>query len=220
MCGNLRISESNIVAYWSAIAFRKCVIQRTDDARGAVLLRTRHPGRPVGAPAGLTRPRAALTSSRVSAESSIPLRQTPLHAEHVALGARMVDFGGWSMPVQYTSIVDEHQAVRGSLGVFDISHMGQFFVRGPGAAAWLNEVLTNNVDRLSVGECQYTFLLNERGGVIDDLIVYRIKEADYLLVVNAAKIEEDFTWMQQQLGAGLPGVEFENRSADFAGLAV
>jgi aminomethyltransferase len=89
----------------------------------------------------------------VSAESSISLRQTPLHAEHVALGARMVDFGGWSMPVQYTSILDEHQAVRESLGVFDISHMGQFFVCGPGAAAWLNEVLTNNVDKLSMGEC-------------------------------------------------------------------
>ncbi|HEV7404267.1 MAG TPA: glycine cleavage system aminomethyltransferase GcvT [Chthoniobacteraceae bacterium] len=156
----------------------------------------------------------------MSAESSSPLRQTPLHAAHVALGARMVDFGGWSMPVQYTGILDEHQAVRGSLGVFDISHMGQFFARGPGAAAWLNGVLTNNVDRLGVGECQYTFLLNERGGVIDDLIVYRIKEADFLLVVNAAKIEEDFAWMQQQLGAGVAGVEFENRSADFAGLAV
>jgi aminomethyltransferase len=156
----------------------------------------------------------------VSAESSSPLRQTPLHAEHVALGARMVDFGGWSMPVQYSSILDEHQAVRGSLGVFDISHMGQFFACGPGAAAWLNGVLTNNVDRLGVGECQYTFLLNERGGVIDDLIVYRIKEADFLLVVNAAKIEEDFAWMQQQLGDGVAGVQFENRSADFAGLAV
>jgi aminomethyltransferase len=156
----------------------------------------------------------------VSAESSISLRQTPLHAEHVALGARMVDFGGWSMPVQYTSILDEHQAVRESLGVFDISHIGQFFVCGTGAAPWLNEVLTNNVDKLSMGECQYTFLLNERGGVIDDLIVYRIKEADYLLVVNASKIEEDFAWMQQQLGPDVAGVQFENRSAEFAGLAV
>jgi aminomethyltransferase len=155
----------------------------------------------------------------VSAESSSPLRQTPLHAEHVALGARMVDFGGWSMPVQYTSILDEHQAVRSSLGVFDISHMGQFFARGPGAAGWLNQLLTNDVDKLSVGECQYTFLLNERGGVIDDLIVYRIKEADFLLVVNASKIEEDFVWMTRHLDADLPGV-FENCSAEFAGLAV
>lgn len=129
----------------------------------------------------------------------------------------MVDFGGWSMPVQYTGIIDEHHAVRGKLGVFDISHMGQFFARGPGALAWLNDLLTNNVERLSVGECQYTFLLNDAGGVIDDLIVYRIGEENYLLVVNAGKIDEDFAWMKSHLA---PGVEFENRSADFAGLAV
>lgn len=129
----------------------------------------------------------------------------------------MVDFGGWSMPVQYTGIIDEHHAVRGKLGVFDISHMGQFFARGPGALAWLNDLLTNNVERLSVGECQYTFLLNDAGGVIDDLIVYRIGEENYLLVVNAGKIDEDFAWMKSHLA---PGVEFENRSADYAGLAV
>src|SRR3954452_13617316 len=103
-------------------------------------------------PAGLTRPRASLPSSRVSAESSTSLRQTPLHGEHVRLGARMVDFGGWSMPVQYSSIMDEHQAVRNALGVFDISHMGQFFVSGASSAAWLNSLLTNNVARLAVGE--------------------------------------------------------------------
>ncbi len=129
----------------------------------------------------------------------------------------MVDFGGWSMPVQYTGIIEEHHAVRNSLGVFDISHMGQFMAEGGGTAAWLNRLLTNNVDRLSVGECQYTLLLNEDGGVIDDLIVYRIGETRYLLVVNAGKIDEDFAWMQQHLD---PGIEFENRSADFAGLAV
>ncbi|MEA3207770.1 MAG: aminomethyltransferase [Chthoniobacter sp.] len=145
------------------------------------------------------------------------LKKTPLHDEHVRLGAKMVDFGGWSMPVQYSGILDEHHAVRGAIGVFDISHMGQFFVAGPAAAGWLNEVLTNNVDRLDVGECQYTLLLNEAGGVIDDLIVYRIADARYLLVVNASKIEEDFAWMQSHLANG---VEFENRSASFAGLAV
>ena len=121
------------------------------------------------------------------------------------------------MPVQYTGIIDEHHAVRGKLGVFDISHMGQFFARGAGASAWLNGLLTNNVDRLSVGECQYTFLLNDAGGVIDDLIVYRIGEENYLLVVNAGKIDEDFAWMKAHLTAG---VEFENCSDDFAGLAV
>jgi aminomethyltransferase len=129
----------------------------------------------------------------------------------------MVDFGGWSMPVQYSGIIDEHNSVRSKLGVFDISHMGQFFAEGAGALAWLNGLLTNNVERLAVGECQYTFLLNDQGGVIDDLIVYRIGDAKYLLVVNAAKIDEDFAWMQAHLG---PEVDFRNRSHDFAGLAV
>src|SRR6516162_3566002 len=107
----------------------------------------------------LTRPP---TLPHVSANAT--LKQTPLHAEHVRLGAKMVDFGGWSMPVQYTGIIDEHHAVRTGLGVFDISHMGQFFAEGAGALAWLNELLTNNVERLAVGECQYTFLLNDSGG--------------------------------------------------------
>ncbi len=145
------------------------------------------------------------------------LKQTPLHAEHVALGAKMVDFGGWSMPVQYVGILAEHQAVRTGLGVFDISHMGQFFASGAGALAWLNRMLTNNVERLGVGECQYTFLLNERGGVIDDLIVYRLGEELFLLVVNAGKIDEDFAWMEAHRPAG---VVFKNESDMVAGLAV
>ncbi len=145
------------------------------------------------------------------------LKKTPLHDEHARLGAKLVDFGGWSMPVQYTGILDEHHAVRTSLGVFDISHMGQFFAEGAGATAWLQSLLANNVERLDVGECQYTFLLNERGGVIDDLIVYRLGEERYLLVVNAAKIDEDFAWMQSHLGGE---VSFENASDEYAGLAV
>ena len=129
----------------------------------------------------------------------------------------MVDFGGWSMPVQYTGIIDEHHAVRGKLGVFDISHMGQFFAEGADAAGWLNRLLTNNVDRLDVGECQYTFLLNEDGGVIDDLIVYRIENARYLLVVNASMIDVDFAWMDSHR---VPAITFENHSDRYAGLAV
>jgi len=129
----------------------------------------------------------------------------------------MVDFGGWSMPVQYSGIIDEHHAVRGNLGLFDISHMGQFFAEGAGAAAWLNRLLTNNIDKLDVGECQYTFLLNDDGGVIDDLIVYRIADTRFLLVVNASKIEEDFAWMQAHHD---PGVQFENHSEHYAGFAV
>lgn len=129
----------------------------------------------------------------------------------------MVDFGGWSMPVQYSGILEEHHAVRTGLGLFDISHMGQFFVEGPQAAAWLQHLLTNNLERLAIGECQYTFLLNERGGVIDDLIVYRLAENRYLLVVNAAKIEEDFAWME---GHAREGATLENASDAFAGFAV
>ena len=145
------------------------------------------------------------------------LKKTPLHDEHARLGAKLVDFGGWSMPVQYSGILDEHHAVRTALGVFDISHMGQFFAEGPGATAWLQHLLANNVEKLDVGECQYTFLLNESGGVIDDLIVYRLGDERYLLVVNAAKIGEDFAWMQSHFGGD---VVFENASASYAGLAV
>ncbi len=145
------------------------------------------------------------------------LKTTPLHAEHVRLGAKMIGFGGWDMPVQYTSIMDEHQAVRGALGVFDISHMGQFFAHGAEAAEWLNRMLTNNVGKLAEGEGQYTLLLNEKGGVIDDLIIYRIGRVDWLLVVNAAKIEEDYAW----LSARVPEeVSLHNRSSEWAGLAV
>ena len=145
------------------------------------------------------------------------LKKTPLHDEHARLGAKLVDFGGWSMPVQYSGILDEHHAVRTSLGVFDISHMGQFFAEGPGATAWLQRVLTNNIEKLDVGECQYTFLLTELGGVIDDLIVYRLGGERYLLVVNAAKIDEDFAWMHSRLD---DGVAFENASDAYAGVAV
>ncbi len=129
----------------------------------------------------------------------------------------MVDFGGWHMPVQYSGILDEHVAVRTALGVFDISHMGQFFVRGRAACAWLDRMLTNQVAKLGLGAGHYTFLLNERGGVIDDLILYRLAETEWLLVVNAAKIDEDFAWLQQHLAAE---VALENQSAAWCGLAV
>jgi aminomethyltransferase len=150
-------------------------------------------------------------------ESVTDLKKTPLHDEHVRLGGKIVEFGGWSMPVQYTGIIDEHLAVRNAVGVFDISHMGQFFVTGPEAANWLNYMLTNNIHALADGQCQYTFLLNDRGGVIDDLIAYRLGAENFLLVVNAALIEKDFAWLQANMWLD---VELENRSEDFAGLAV
>src|SRR5256714_7591137 len=144
-------------------------------------------------------------------------RKTPLYDEHVRLGAKMVSFAGWVMPVQYTSIVQEHQAVRNNVGIFDISHMGQFIVDGAGAREWLNVMLTNNIDKLEVGQGQYTFLLNERGGIIDDLIIYRIGEQKFLLVVNAARADEDFVWLDRHRPKD---VDLKNRSADFGGVAV
>src|SRR5438094_5885752 len=131
--------------------------------------------------------------------SEVAPKKTPLYDEHMRLGARLVPFAGWLMPVQYTSIVEEHQAVRNSVGVFDISHMGQFIVDGAGRRDWLNRMLTNNVDKLDVGMGQYTFLLNDRGGIIDDLIVYRVDEQKYLLVVKAARADEDFAWLENHL---------------------
>src|SRR5436853_7043180 len=118
-------------------------------------------------------------------------RKTPLYYEHVRLGAKMVSFAGWLMPVQYTSIVEEHQAVRNGVGIFDISHMGQLIVEGAGAREWLNTMLTNNLEKLDIGTGQYTFLLNDSGGIIDDLIAYRIGEETFLLVVNAGRKDED-----------------------------
>ena len=161
-------------------------------------------------------------------------KKTPLYDEHMRLGAKMVPFAGWLMPVQYTSIVEEHQVVRSNVGVFDISHMGQFIVDGAGGRDWLNRMLTNNVDKLDVGVGQYTFLLNDRGGIIDDLIVYRIDEQKYLLVVNAARADEDFGWLQDHLEVGhafgLPdsrdrkrdacATMLINRSSDFGAVAI
>jgi glycine cleavage system T protein (aminomethyltransferase) len=147
----------------------------------------------------------------------VALQKTPLHSEHVRLGARMIGFGGWDMPVQYTGIMDEHHAVRNALGVFDISHMGQFFVSGEAAAPWLNRMLTNNVERLGIGQGQYTLMLNENGGVIDDLITYRISDERWLLIVNASMIDEDLAWLRAHLPSE---VQLENASPEFAGLAV
>ena len=158
--------------------------------------------------------------------SEVAQRKTPLYDEHVRLGAKMVPFSGWLMPVQYTGIVTEHQAVRNGVGVFDISHMGQFIVGGAAAGDWLNTMLTNNINKLDVGTGQYSFLLNERGGIIDDLIVYRIGDQNFLLVVNAARTEADFAWLQKHLPAvaadvsAANTVQIDNRSANFGGVAI
>lgn len=127
------------------------------------------------------------------------LKHSPLEAAHIACGARMVEFGGWYMPVQYSGIMDEHRSVRFSAGMFDISHMGEVTVSGSGAMAWLESLLTNRVSKLSISRGQYTLMLDEKGGVIDDLIIYRSGETEYFLVINAACRDLDLEWMRAHL---------------------
>jgi aminomethyltransferase len=133
----------------------------------------------------------------------------------------MTDFAGWEMPIQYRGILEEHRAVREDCGVFDISHMGEFFVRGPNACEWLDTLLTNRVSALGEGEAHYSLLLNERAGIIDDLIVYKTGVAEFLLVVNAARIEEDFAWLERhRSNRAESSLELVNCSEAYAALAV
>jgi aminomethyltransferase len=125
------------------------------------------------------------------------LLQTPLHDRHVALGARLVPFAGWEMPVQYKGVIQEHRAVRTDAGVFDVSHMGELEVEGPRAHDLLQSLLSNDLDKIAPGEAQYTLLPNERGGIIDDLIAYRLERCRYLLVVNASNRETDYLWLKE-----------------------
>lgn len=127
------------------------------------------------------------------------LKRTSLFTTHSKMGARLVEFGGWEMPVQYTSITDEHLAVRNAAGIFDISHMGEVTVSGAAAADFLNHVLTNDIHKISAGEGQYTLMCNERGGVIDDLYVYCLSIGVYFMVVNASRVRDDVAWLQKQL---------------------
>jgi aminomethyltransferase len=150
------------------------------------------------------------------------LKRTPLYESHQTLGAKLIDFGGWEMPVQYSSIVEEHNAVRKAAGIFDISHMGEFFVTGTGAQEFLNFALTNDVAKVSPGQGQYTLMCNERGGVVDDLYLYCVGLGNYLLIVNASRIEADFAWLQS-LHEKFPGaakVKLEERSGSYGAVAV
>jgi aminomethyltransferase len=126
------------------------------------------------------------------------MKRTALFSAHQKLGAKLIDFGGWEMPVQYTSITEEHLAVRNAAGIFDISHMGEVTVSGAAAAEFLNQLLTNDIKKLTPGLGQYTLMCNERGTVIDDLYAYRLCGDVYFLVINASRIEADVAWMQAQ----------------------
>ncbi len=145
------------------------------------------------------------------------LQRTPLHDRHVALGARMVPFAGWEMPVQYAGVIQEHRAVRTDAGVFDVSHMGELEVEGPRAHELLQGLLSNDLDRIAPGQAQYTLLTNERGGIVDDLIAYRLDEFRYLLVVNAANRDAVFRWLKER---EVSGSDVRDVSEEYALLAV
>lgn len=150
------------------------------------------------------------------------LKRTALFAAHQELGARLIDFGGWEMPLQYTGITDEHLAVRKAAGLFDISHMGEVTVSGSAASAFLNQTLTNDIRKLSPGHGQYTLMCNERGGVIDDLYVYCLSEAVYLLIINASRIEADVAWLQARAANFTNGSDLSltDASHNYAAVAV
>jgi aminomethyltransferase len=145
------------------------------------------------------------------------LQRTPLHNRHVALGARMVPFAGWEMPVQYAGVIQEHRAVRSDAGVFDVSHMGELEVEGPRAHELLQSLLSNDLDRIAPGEAQYTLLTNESGGIVDDLIAYRLEPCRYLLVVNASNADSDFRWLKER---EIAGSDVRDVSSEYGLLAV
>jgi aminomethyltransferase len=149
-----------------------------------------------------------------------PLSRTPLYAQHVALGARMVPFAGWEMPVQYKGIVPEHHAVRTAVGLFDVSHMGELYFDGPTAGATLNALVTNDVGKLPVGRALYTVACNAQGTILDDLIIYRVAEQRYLVVCNASNLPKMREHFAREVAASAQACTFSDRSAETALLAL
>lgn len=145
-------------------------------------------------------------------------KETFLHDKHIGLGARMVDFAGWSMPVQYTSIIEEHKTVRESVGLFDVSHMGEVFVSGKDSLEYLNKIVPQDITKLTYEKAVYCQLTNEKGGLIDDLIIYKLGILEYLIICNAARIDEDLNWMVRNK-KGLD-VKIDNQSHNYSLLAV
>ena len=145
------------------------------------------------------------------------MKTTPFTEKHIALGAKMHEFAGYNMPIEYSGIIDEHMTVCNGVGVFDVSHMGEFWVKGPNALEFLQQVTSNNVATLPIGKAQYTCFPNEEGGIVDDLLVYHYEDEKYLLVVNAANIEKDWNWC---VNHNTVGAELENSSDRMAQLAI
>ena len=147
------------------------------------------------------------------------LKRTPLFGAHEQLGARLVDFAGWEMPVQYAGPIAEHMAVREAAGLFDVSHMGEIEIQGPGSLALLQFITTNDVSALKDNQVQYSILTNETGGVIDDLLVYRFNAEYFLLVVNAGTTDKDYAWIRKQVGAR-SGIHISDYSPYYSQLAL
>jgi len=147
------------------------------------------------------------------------MQQTPLIQQHRASGAKLVDFAGWEMPLQYSGVVDEYHTVRSRVGLFDVSHMGRMRLAGPGAVAFLQRVTTNDVDKLAVSQAQYSMVLNENGGIKDDIFVYRLGPDEFLLCVNASNREKILSWLQFQR-AHDKTVHLEDRSFELSQVAV
>ncbi|WP_298758354.1 glycine cleavage system aminomethyltransferase GcvT [uncultured Psychroserpens sp.] len=145
------------------------------------------------------------------------MKNTALTETHKALGAKMVPFAGYNMPVQYDGVNIEHEAVRTGVGVFDVSHMGEFLIEGPNALALIQKVCSNDASKLTVGKAQYSCLPNDDGGIVDDLIIYRVKEETYLLVVNASNIEKDWNWISAKNDVG---AEMRDLSEAYSLLAI
>jgi aminomethyltransferase len=145
------------------------------------------------------------------------MKRTPLYAAHRRAGAKMVEFAGWEMPVQYHGVIDEHVAVRTRAGLFDVSHMGEIEVRGSGALELCQKITANDVSRIQLQQAQYNLLMNDQGGIVDDVIFYRLEPAHFLICVNASNSDKDFAWIQKQADGN---VEIENTSSRYAQLAL
>ena len=146
-------------------------------------------------------------------------KKTALFEMHKSLNAKIVPFGGWAMPVSYTSVLQEHKAVREQCGIFDVSHMGEVFVSGKNATEFLQKITINDIHRLKVGGGQYSAILNESGGMIDDLIIYKLAEDNYLICVNASNKDKDYNWIKSQ-SLKETGVLVEDKSDEYSQIAV
>ena len=150
-------------------------------------------------------------------ENDPSLKNTPLYKKHIESGARMVPFAGWNMPVQYTGIIEEHLHTRSKAGLFDICHMGEFILKGRGVGRDINNLVTRRIDDMDIGKCRYGFMLNDKGGIIDDLIVFKISQEEYMLVVNAGTIEKDRKWIEAHVSSD---TKVEDVSASLAKLDI